>query len=88
MPALIVTELRRPHFPPERNWLDAHISLFHAMPMRVCDVVLGFGLVFQCCDVGIDGFIKQGLPFGIELLGLLGELHPLQLGHLEGELVG
>ncbi|MCS4509950.1 hypothetical protein [Xylophilus ampelinus] len=24
---------------------------------------------------------------GIELLGLLAELHPLQLGHLEGELV-
>ena len=24
--------LRRAHFPPERNWLSAHITLFHALP--------------------------------------------------------
>lgn len=26
------TELRRRHFPPERNFLDAHVTLFHALP--------------------------------------------------------
>lgn len=35
------TALRRAHFPPERNWLDAHITLFHALPMSARDAVLG-----------------------------------------------
>ncbi|MXO59371.1 2'-5' RNA ligase family protein [Altererythrobacter salegens] len=26
------TALRRAHFPPERNFLDAHVTLFHALP--------------------------------------------------------
>ena len=26
------TSLRRAHFPPERNHLDAHVTLFHALP--------------------------------------------------------
>jgi hypothetical protein len=26
------TGLRRMHFPPERNYLDAHVTLFHALP--------------------------------------------------------
>ena len=26
------TRLRRAHFPPERNYLDAHVTLFHALP--------------------------------------------------------
>lgn len=34
------TELRRRHFPPERNWLDAHITLFHALPLTATDDVL------------------------------------------------
>ena len=32
--------LRRAHFPPQRNWLDAHITLFHALPAASLDVVL------------------------------------------------
>lgn len=31
------TELRREHFPPERNHLEAHVTLFHALPHRVED---------------------------------------------------
>lgn len=27
-----LNELRRRHFPPERNFLDAHVTLFHALP--------------------------------------------------------
>lgn len=26
------TDLRTRHFPPERNWLEAHVTLFHALP--------------------------------------------------------
>lgn len=26
------TRLRQLHYPPERNWLDAHVTLFHALP--------------------------------------------------------
>lgn len=27
-----LTALRRAHFPPERNFLEAHVTLFHALP--------------------------------------------------------
>lgn len=29
------TQLRQQHFPPERNFLEAHVTLFHALPPRV-----------------------------------------------------
>ena len=35
-----LSALRREHFPPDRNWLDAHITLFHALPAASIDVVL------------------------------------------------
>ena len=31
--------LRRAHFPPERNLLGAHVTLFHALPAAAADVV-------------------------------------------------
>ena len=31
------TDLRRAHFPPERNHLQAHVTLFHALPPQVED---------------------------------------------------
>ena len=34
------TDLRSAHFPPERNYLDAHVTLFHAIPPR-CEEELG-----------------------------------------------
>lgn len=34
------TALRRQHFPAHRNWLDAHITLFHALPVGSVDLVL------------------------------------------------
>ncbi|WP_237164806.1 2'-5' RNA ligase family protein [Paraurantiacibacter namhicola] len=33
------TALRTEHFPPERNYLDAHVTLFHALP-RSCEAEL------------------------------------------------
>ncbi|RYF54443.1 MAG: 2'-5' RNA ligase family protein [Comamonadaceae bacterium] len=38
--AATFTQLRRRHFPPARNWLDAHITLFNALPSRAFDEVL------------------------------------------------
>ena len=35
------TELRRAHFPPERNFLDAHVTLFHALSPHIEDELLG-----------------------------------------------
>jgi hypothetical protein len=34
------TALRQAHFPPHRNWLAAHITLFHAIPVEALDSVL------------------------------------------------
>ena len=34
------TRLRQAHFPPQRNWLDAHVTLFHALPLDSGDTVL------------------------------------------------
>lgn len=34
------TALRRAHFPPHCNWLDAHVTLFHALPGAAIDAVL------------------------------------------------
>lgn len=31
--------LRKKHFPPERNFLDAHITLFHHLPGNECEAV-------------------------------------------------
>lgn len=33
--------LRRAHFPPERNWLKAHVTLFHAFAPSLCDELHG-----------------------------------------------
>ena len=33
------TDLRTRHFPPERNYLEAHVTLFHAIPAHYGDEV-------------------------------------------------
>lgn len=33
------THLRDCHFPPERNFLKAHVTLFHALPPPYCDEI-------------------------------------------------
>ena len=33
--------LRRAHFPPERNWLKAHVTLFHAFAPSLREELLG-----------------------------------------------
>ena len=35
------TRLRETHFPPERNFLEAHVTLFHALPPQLEDELTG-----------------------------------------------
>lgn len=35
------TALRHRHFPPERNYLEAHVTLFHALPPQIEDELRG-----------------------------------------------
>ena len=53
-----IDALRRAHFPPERNHIPAHVSLFHALPGDSVDDVLR--------DVDAAG----GEPFPVEVTGL------------------
>ena len=39
------TGLRRQHFPPERNYLEAHVTLFHAVPAH--------------CETELSGILRQ-----------------------------
>ena len=35
----LFNELRKKHFPPERNYLDAHLTLFHHLPGEAADSI-------------------------------------------------
>jgi hypothetical protein len=35
-----LTRMRQTHFPAHRNWLAAHVTLFHALPLEATDDVL------------------------------------------------
>lgn len=50
------TALRRAHFPPERNWLDAHVTLFHALPGEAIDAV----------SADVDAVARATVPFAMQ----------------------
>ena len=52
-------ELRRAHFPPGRNHLDAHVTLFHALPGNRLDEV-----------VAVVERSAQRPPFDVAVVGL------------------
>ncbi len=55
------TALRTAHFPPERNFLEAHVTLFHALPA-------------QCEDEVIDlckAIVSEYAPVPAQLIGLM-----------------
>lgn len=51
--------LRRVHFPPERNLLAAHVTLFHALPAAVAELVRA-----DVADVA------RRAPFDVEVAGV------------------
>lgn len=65
------TELRRAHFPPERNHLEAHVTLFHALPPQVEDELrtLLARLAGECAPVParLEGVMSLGRGTALKL---------------------
>lgn len=55
------TSLRTRHFPPERNYLEAHVTLFHALPAHCREEVI------DCCRQ----LAGEYAPVDARLLGLM-----------------
>lgn len=63
--------LRAEHFPPARNHLAAHVTLFHALPGEQIDVVradLAAAADREAFDVAVPGlrFLGRGVAFVLE----------------------
>ena len=56
--------LRRAHFPPERNWLAAHVTLFHAFAPSLREDLHGvlrrFGAEYAAPEAEITGLMNLG----------------------------
>ncbi len=69
-------ELRRRHFPPERNYLAAHVTLFHALPGSVFETIASvIGDAASRCkpmEAKTDGLrsLGHGVSFVIQCPGL------------------
>ena len=65
------TELRRAHFPPERNLLEAHVTLFHALPPHLENELRSLlaRLAGECGPVvaRLDGLMNLGCGTGLRL---------------------
>ena len=68
--------LRKAHFPPERNHLSAHVTLFHHLPggemARVCEDLRAVCATAQPFDVAVTGLrsLGGGVAFVLESLAL------------------
>ncbi|WP_233491212.1 2'-5' RNA ligase family protein [Blastococcus sp. TBT05-19] len=63
--------LRAEHFPPERNHLAAHVTLFHALPGEQVDAVradLAAAADRDAFDVAVTGlrFLGRGVAYALE----------------------
>ena len=58
------TSLRTEHFPPERNYLEAHVTLFHAIPgqcaAEACDLLKRIASEFAPVEVRLVGLMSLG----------------------------
>jgi 2'-5' RNA ligase len=67
--------LRREHFPPERNYLDAHLTLFHHLTDGETQIVEAIDNVVSNCDkmqlqvTGVKS-IGNGVAFAMECVAL------------------
>lgn len=65
------TESRQRHFPPERNWLAAHVTLFHALPIEAREDVLrdvaDLAGATEAFEMNVDRllFLGRGVAYGI-----------------------
>lgn len=79
------TELRRAHYPPERNHLEAHVTLFHALPPQTEDELRGLlarlagelapvrARLERVMDLGRGTALKLASPDMLELRARLSE---------------
>lgn len=77
------TGLRREHFPPERNYLDAHVTLFHALPPscegELRDLLAAMAKEFAAPTARLEGLMSLGRGTALKLtspamLGLRGHI--------------
>ena len=58
------TRLRTEHFPPERNYLEAHVTLFHALPPQyeeeACDYLKQLVSEFAPIEARLEGIMSLG----------------------------
>ena len=58
------TRLRTAHFPPERNYLEAHVTLFHAIPRQCRDEVTAFCKRLAATYAPVDGKVVDLMSLG------------------------
>lgn len=83
------TDLRRRHFPPERNYLEAHVTLFHALPGWCEEEACGYlaRLAGEVAPVAarVDGLMPLGGGTAIRLASPdLLDLRDLIADHFHG----
>jgi len=65
------TQLRTDHFPAERNYLKAHVTLFHALPPsaegEVCDVLSALARDHPPVPARLEGVMKLGKGTALKL---------------------
>ena len=63
--------LRKRHFPPERNFLDAHVTLFHALPpscaAELVDLLAGLCSTTPACPARLAGVMSLGRGTALHL---------------------
>jgi 2'-5' RNA ligase len=68
--------LRRAHFPPERNFIPAHLTLFHALPGQEHETIVAAvaeacrGGVPTAATIGPSRFTGRGVALAVEAPGL------------------
>ncbi|MEZ5744667.1 MAG: 2'-5' RNA ligase family protein [Sphingomonadaceae bacterium] len=80
--------LRRAHFPPERNRLKAHVTLFHALPPSVEDELIDLLIELAKApppEARISGLMKlgKGTALDVESPGVV-ELHGVIQDRMDG----
>lgn len=87
------TRLRDAHFPPERNYLEAHVTLFHALPPQcaeeLSDVCKHLASEFAPVDARLVGVMPlgKGTALKLESEGIL-HLRDHIADHFHGLLTG
>lgn len=64
-------DLRTRHFPPERNYLDAHVTLFHALPPQVeaelCALLARLAAEYAPLAARLEGLMNLGRGTALKL---------------------